>query len=246
MNPMIIAHRGASKQAPENTIPAFECAWHCGADGIEADFRLTKDGHIVCIHDADTVRVGGKNVSIHATTLEDIKKVDVGMLHSKQYANTRIPTIAEVFTTIPYMKSIYLEVKCGPEIIAPLVEQIRITGLSTAQIVIISFNREVIKAIKLKAPYYKAFWLAGLRQTEMGKIVPSSDRVLEILNHIRADGFSSGKDLIDAAFIKRILEEGYEYHVWTVDDVPTAKRFKQWGAQSITTNVPDCVRKNLI
>ena len=57
----IVAHRGASELAPENTLPAFELAWQLGADAIEGDFLLSKDGHIVCIHDSDTKKLAGKN-----------------------------------------------------------------------------------------------------------------------------------------------------------------------------------------
>jgi glycerophosphoryl diester phosphodiesterase len=65
---MIVAHRGASKEAPENTLPAFELAWKQGADAIEGDFHLTQDGHIVCIHDGNTKQVADTNLVIRNTT----------------------------------------------------------------------------------------------------------------------------------------------------------------------------------
>ena len=70
---MIVAHRGASGEAPENTIPAFNLAWKQGADAIEGDFHLTKDGHVVCIHDANTKKVAGKNLVVKDTTLAELK-----------------------------------------------------------------------------------------------------------------------------------------------------------------------------
>ena len=76
--PFLVAHRGASADAPENTIPAFQLAWEQGADAIEGDFHLTADGHIVCIHDEDTQKVAGKKLIVPESTLADLRKLDVG------------------------------------------------------------------------------------------------------------------------------------------------------------------------
>ena len=112
-NPLVIAHRGSSAQAPENTLPAFQLAWAQGADGIEADFLLTKDGHIVCFHDKDTKRLAGRQLAVAAATLEELRQFDVGSIQPQaveralrswkgdQYKGVRIPTIAEVFATVP-------------------------------------------------------------------------------------------------------------------------------------------------
>ena len=66
--PLIVAHRGASRDAPSNTIPAFQLAWKQGADAIEGDFHLSKDGEIVCFHDADTKRVAGTQLVVRQST----------------------------------------------------------------------------------------------------------------------------------------------------------------------------------
>ena len=244
--PMIVAHRGASRDAPENTIPAFKLAWEQGADAIEGDFYQTRDGHIVCIHDKTTKNVTDRDVVIETSTLADLRKLDVGSYRGKDYEGTAIPTIAEVFSTIPEQKTIYIEIKCGESIVPKLLEEIERSGLTQEQIVVISFNRKVIHALKVKAPQYKAFWLSGFKKNNSGKITPSLATVLGILREIKADGFSSDKDIISESFVKRVVEHGYEYHVWTIDDLETARRFKRWGAKSITTNVPGYIRKNLV
>ncbi|MCZ6671925.1 MAG: glycerophosphodiester phosphodiesterase [Verrucomicrobia bacterium] len=236
--PLIVAHRGASADAPENTIPAFELAWEQGADAIEGDFYLSKDGHIVCIHDKNTKKVAGKNRVVKDSTLKDLRRLDVGSFHSKKYKGAIIPTIAEVFSTIPDGKKIYIEVKCGKEIIPTLLKEIRASGLVDDQIVVISFDEEVIQEIKTKAPQFKANWLASFKKDGSGNITPKLETVLSTLKQINANGFSSNHKLITQSFIKSIRDQGFEYHVWTVDDVKTAKRLQQWGALSITTNVP--------
>ena len=243
---MIVAHRGASRHAPENTIPAFELAWGDGADAIECDVRLAKDGHIVCIHDDTTQRVSDGNLVISESTLDDLRKLDAGACCREKYRGTVIPTIAEVFSTIPDAHRIYIEIKCGTEIIPGLLEEINRSGLKQEQIVVISFNTEVIQEIKAKAPQFKVFWLSGFKRYESGKTTPSLETVLETLKHTKADGFDSSKDIIDEPFVRSIMEHGYEYHVWTVDDLETAERFRKWGAKSITTNVPGYMKRNLV
>jgi glycerophosphoryl diester phosphodiesterase len=242
---MIVAHRGASKAAPENTLPAFKLAWKQGADAIEGDFHLTKDGHIVCIHDRNTKKVSGKNLVVRNVTLAELRKLDVGVRHGKAFKGTVIPTIAEVFATIPEQKTIYIEIKCGVEIIPTLLQEIEKSDLTRKQIVVISFDKKVIQALKTNAPRFKASWLSGFKKDKSGKISPSLETILTTLHEIKADGFSSTKNVIDEVLIKSIMEKGYEYHVWTVDDTKTARRFKQWGAKSITTNVPGYLKRTL-
>lgn len=244
-NPLIVAHRGASKDAPENTIPAFELAWKQNADAIEGDFHLTSDGHIVCIHNYDTEKYTGQKLVVQATSLEKLRTLDVGSYHNSRFEGAVIPTIAEVFATIPEGGKIYIEVKCGREIVPTLREAIRNSGLKDDQIVVISFQEEVIREIKRQAPQFKACWLSGFKEDASGHLKPSLQTVLHTLKDIRADGFSSSQEGITEALIKGVQAEGYEYHVWTVDDAATARRFLDWGALSITTNVPGVMRSRL-
>jgi glycerophosphoryl diester phosphodiesterase len=243
--PLIVAHRGASQNAPENTIPAFNLAWKQGADAIEGDFHLTKDGHIVCIHDINTNKVSDKNLVIKDSLLADLQKLDVGRHKGKKFTGTNIPTISEVFTTIPIRKKIYIEIKSDESIVPALVEEIEESGLEIEQVTIISFNEEAIHAFKSAAPQYQAFWLSSFKKDESGSISPSTDTILQTLSRIKADGFSSNKNLINKAIIDTIIEKGYEYHVWTVDKPRIAKRFKSWGAKSITTNIPGIIKRKL-
>ena len=235
---LIVAHRGASAEAPENTLPAFNLAWEHGADAVEGDFYLTKDGEIVCIHDGNTERTTGIRKDVSETTLKELRKLDYGSWKGEQWEGTKIPTIAEVFSTIPPGKKIYIEVKTGPEIIQPLLKEIGKSALQDDQIVIISFDPTVIHAAKVHAPQFAANWLAGLEKDENGEINRSVKKVLTILEEIGADGFSSNFQVIDPSYIQQIMDAGYQYHVWTVNDLKTAQRFKSWGAKSITTDVP--------
>ena len=239
--PLIVAHRGASRDAPENTIPAFQLAWEQGADAIEGDFHLSKDGEIVCFHDADTKRVAGTQLVVRQSTLAELKQQDVGATHGVAFNGTRIPTIAEVFATIPQGKKIFIEVKCGAEIIPTLLNEIDQSGLTQEQIVVISFNKQVIQQLKIKAPQYKASWLCSFNKQETGEITPALATVLKTLKQIQADGLSSNT-AVPASVIEAVSQQGYEWHVWTINDLKTARRMQALGVLSITTDVPGSMR----
>ncbi|MFV2065815.1 MAG: glycerophosphodiester phosphodiesterase family protein, partial [Pirellulales bacterium] len=98
---LIVGHRGASHDAPENTLAAFQLAWQRGADGVEGDFYLTSDGHIVCIHDADTERVAGEKLIVAESTLADLRQLDVGAWKGERWRGEKIPTLEEVLATVP-------------------------------------------------------------------------------------------------------------------------------------------------
>lgn len=242
--PLIVAHRGASRDAPENTIEAFNLAWEQGADAIEGDFHLTRDGHIVCLHNSTTEHVANANLVIRESTLAQLRELDVGAYRGEAFKSSVIPTLAEVFSTIPDGRKIYVEVKCGTEIIPALIEEIGKSGLKREQVVVISFSETVIEEFKSQAPAYKAYWLCNFKKEDSGEITPALEIVLETLALAKADGLSSNIN-IPAPVLKSITECGYEWHVWTINDLATAKRFKQWGAQSITTDVPGFLKRNL-
>ncbi|NQU20492.1 MAG: glycerophosphodiester phosphodiesterase [Candidatus Nealsonbacteria bacterium] len=243
--PLIVAHRGASADAPENTLPAFKLAFRQGADAIEGDFRLTADGQIVCIHDADTKRVAGAKLVVAKSTLQQLRTLDVGLWRGVQFKGTTIPTFAEVLAVVPAGKLIYVEVK-GPATMVPrLLEEIGRSGLRNEQVVLIAFDAGVIRAAKDKAPQLKGCWLSGFEKDGWGRVTPSLKTILATLKQTGANGFSSSHEIISEPVVRRIQKEGYEYHVWTVDDLNVAKRFRRWGAGSITTNVPAYIKKGI-
>jgi len=111
--------------------------------------------------------------------------------------------------------------------------------------VLISFSKRMIKTLKKRAPRFKALWLSHFKQDRSGQMVPSVDTVLAALEQIGADGFSSAGNIVGDDLIRRVKAEGYEYHVWTVDDPQAARNFAQHGVTSITTNRPAYIRQTL-
>lgn len=110
--PLIIAHRGASWAAPENTLAAAELAWQEGADAVEADFRLTADGRLVAIHDESTLRVSGVNLPVAETTLGQLRRLDVGAWKDQRWVGQRLATLDEMLATTPPDRQFVIEIKC--------------------------------------------------------------------------------------------------------------------------------------
>lgn len=242
--PFIVAHRGASHDAPENTLPAFKLAWEQGADAIEGDFHLTRDGHVICLHDHDTKRTAGVKRIVKNSSLEELQKLDVGKWKDLRFAGTRIPTFAEVAATVPTDKSFYIEVKCGAEIVPKLLEEIRISKLKHEQIVVISFSSEVLRELKRHNQNIRAIWLSSFKKSN--PLDPSMGEILKTLDFIKADGFSSKADKrLTSDFLAPLRVNDFEYHCWTVDDPNVAQKFLLLGTQSITTNRPAFLRKAL-
>ncbi len=118
---VIVAHRGASFDAPENTLAAFRLAWEQKADGIEGDFYVTKDQQVVCIHDADTKRTAGKKLIVAQSTLAELRELEYGKWKDAKFAGEPIPTFADVLSVVPAGKLFVIELKVGPEIV-PLIQ----------------------------------------------------------------------------------------------------------------------------
>ena len=241
--PLIVAHRGASSEAPENTIPAFERAWEQGADAIEGDFHMTADGEIVCIHDEDTKKTTNVPKLVRSSTLAELRELDVGRWFSEKWEGTLIPTIAEVLATIPQGKKIFIEVKCGPEVIPKLLSELERSPVGSDQVVVISYNPQVISALKSTCCQISAMWITEITVTLLGMHYPTPHQLLEALRAMGADGLSTkANKRISKAFVRNILESGYEFHVWTVDKPSVARTFAEMGAYSITTNRPALLR----
>ncbi|MGB4727598.1 MAG: glycerophosphodiester phosphodiesterase [Thermogutta sp.] len=246
----IVAHRGASADAPENTLAAFRLAWEQGADAIEGDFRLTADGHVVCLHDADTKRVTNDQVNwkVSQVTLEQLRTLDVGRWKGEAFAGERIPTLAEVLTIIPPGKKFFLEIKGGPELVEPIQRVLRSSGVDLKQVVIIAFDQDTVLEVRKRLPELKVFWLVSYKRDKAtGRWSPTVDEVFQTLTRIKPYGLDTegNPEVVNRAFVERLRRESYEFHVWTIDDPQLAKVFRDLGADSITTNRPGLIRKAL-
>lgn len=245
--PLIIAHRGASFDAPENTLAAFRLAFAQGADGIEADFRLSNDGEIVCIHDATTRRTAGTSRRVATHSLDELRRLDFGGWKGPQWQGERIPTLAEVLTVIPTGKKLFIECKDGMEIIAPLRKLLKTTTIDTEQLRFLAFDAPLLAALKQNFPSIKSclnleYHRAGL----IGPWRPLPKEILRIMADCKADGLSSqAHSLIDNEFVEHLHATGRELHIWTVDFLTAARHYQLLGVDSLISNRPGTIRQGL-
>lgn len=234
----VIAHRGESADAPENTMAAFRLAWERGVPAIELDVHLTRDGVLIASHDADTKRTTGEPKVIKQSTLAELQTLDAGRWKGERWAGEKMPTLDEALATIPDGGRCFIEIKVGPEAIPALVETVLRSGKRPEQLVIISFHAETIAEAKRQLPELKAYYLSSFRQDEQsGTWHPKVEQLIETAREIKADGLDlSAEGPIDEDFVQRIRAAGLELFVWTVDDPAEAQRFAAMGVDGITTN----------
>ncbi len=245
---LIIGHRGASNDAPENSIASFKLAIEQGADGFEGDYWLNADGHVMCLHDADTKRVAGKKLSVTKAPFAQLRALDIGKQKDAKWRGQRIPTLEEVLTVVPVGKKVFLELKSGPEVVGPMANVISKSSVSPEQIVFISFHADAIAECKKQMPQIKALWLCGFKEKKGGKKPPTVEEVAATIKRIHADGLDAEAvpDYVNAAFLERLKELGcHEFSVWTVDDPKLAKFYADLGVWSITTNRPGWLREQM-
>ncbi|HEY4232085.1 MAG TPA: glycerophosphodiester phosphodiesterase [Lacipirellulaceae bacterium] len=246
--PKIIAHRGASADAPENTLAAFHLAWEQGADGIEGDFRVTADGRIVCIHDADTHRTCGVRRIVSATLLDDLRELDAGLWKGERWRGERIPVLEEVLAIVPKGKQVFLELKTGTEIVTPLADVLAGAPMDAGQITLMSFDGAVVRACKQRMPQFKCLWLTSYKQQDNGHWRPTVLGVIESIAQSLADGLGSENrpKIVDDDFVAQLRAARInEIHIWTVDEPIEAVHYRRLCVASLITNRPDSLRSKL-
>jgi glycerophosphoryl diester phosphodiesterase len=245
MKPLIIAHRGASYNAPENTLAAVKLAWQMDADGIEIDVHLTRDGQMVVFHDDNTRRFGGSRKPISQCDYSELLKLDVGRFMGEQFKYERIPLLAEVISTVPENKILVIEVKSGPETVLPLQAIIHESRINLRQVEFISFKRDTIIETKKAFPGCRAMRLYELVQIPLTKIIyPSMDRMINEVKEDKLDGLDiSLVPAINQSFINKIMDNCLYLYFWTINDLDQATFLFEAGVDAVATDRPDWLRE---
>ncbi|MEY3609129.1 MAG: Glycerophosphoryl diester phosphodiesterase [Verrucomicrobiota bacterium] len=247
----IVAHRGASHDAPENTLAAQLLAWEQGADLVETDVHLTRDGELIVIHDKTTPRTTGRPGVVAELTLAELRSYDAGSWKDPRFRGERLPTLDEQLTRIPAGKRMLVELKIGPEIVPALARSLARCGATPATVTLISFNAATLREVRRALPAYRTLYLMGYKAPAPGDPkAKAPPRIEEVIAEALAAGFS-GLDLqhtwpLTSDEVARIRAAGLELHVWTVDDLAVARRWINLGVASITTNRPGWLRAELV
>ena len=242
----IIAHRGASHDAPENTLSSMKLAWEQKADAVELDLWLSEDGKLVVIHDSDTKRFGGRTNKIATQTWEELQRVDVGGWKNPRFKGERIPTLESILETIPSGKRAVLEIKCGPEIIPEFVRVIRASGRKPAELAVISFNFDTLRESKMKLPELEHYFLSDYKTNAATGHLPELAPLIAQAKAAKFDGLDlQFRWPIDKMFVENVKSAGLKLLVWTVNDPRVARRMVDAGVDGITTDRPFWLREQL-
>lgn len=242
----IIAHRGASHDAPENTLAAFRLGWEQQADANELDLYLTRDGRPVVIHDATTRRTTGMFGYVNELRLRELKELDAGSWKHERFAGEPIPALDEALALTPAGKRWLIEIKCGVEVLPALKQTVEATGKLPEQFALIAFNYDTLRAAKQLMPQLKTYWVVSAGKSKTTGKPPALD---DLIRRATAAGFT-GLDLdyrfeLTAAQVTGIKQAGLEVLTWTVNDLAVAKALVAAGVDGITTDRPRWLREGL-
>lgn len=245
--PLIIAHRGFSANAPENTLAAFQIAIDAGSDGVEFDVQLAKDGVPVVIHDTNLKRLGRRSENIADLTSKQLGKIDVGSWFNAQYpkkarlefARATVPTLAQVLklyekTTCP----IYIELKCDEATYEPLTatvcDAIRDSSM-LPRMIIKSFKLAAIPLVRHLLPDVQT---AALFEPSVMAILRKRKYLITMAREFGAHQISLHYTLATPKLTALAAEAQMPVTIWTADDPKWISRCRERGITSLITNAP--------
>ncbi|EHP70214.1 glycerophosphoryl diester phosphodiesterase [Metallosphaera yellowstonensis MK1] len=228
--PMIVGHRGAPLEAPENSIPSFILAKQIGASAIELDVHLSKDGVPVVIHDSIVVNDDGSKRKINEMYLEEIRKVNLAHLYHGKYSDVRIPTLRDVFNEvgrIKYCIEIKKSYKIYPNIEGKVLDIVDSLGLRDYVEITSNDYDSVLKIRELDPDI-----VVGMGY--LGKV----KWILDIAKRLEVNWLHVQYDLISEEDVELVHDEGMKINAWTVNDVFVANELANYGVDAITTDDP--------
>lgn len=235
--PLVIAHRGASADAPENTIAAFELALEQGADGIELDVHLSADGHPVVIHDFTLERTTNGSGPVSARRVRDLKRLDAGGWRDGRFLGQRIQTLQEVLERFRDRARFWVELKAGSRVYPGIEERV----VSTLEIY------DVVDRALVQSFDHDAIALARSlsREIRLGVLVEKAPVPDALLAPGIASAICPGQDLMTEGLLAKIREAGLECYVWTVNEPALMDRLVSWQVSGIITDRPGVLSARL-
>ena len=225
----VIAHRGASSYAPENTFAAFDLALEMGVQHLELDVQFTSDGHIVVIHDSNVDRTTTGSGPVTSHTLAALRELDAGSWFGPQFAGERIPTFDEVLARYKGRAHIHTEIKGQSVGLSErTADLIRKHGMEE-HVTITSFQSKRLEEMRAYAPELPLGWL--VREV--------SDSVIAQARGMAVTQFCPRGDAITAELVRRLHDEGFNVRAWAVSTEEIMQHVVRAGADGMTVNFPD-------
>lgn len=241
----ILAHRGANRAAPQNTIPAFLKAIEMGAHGVENDVHLTADGRLVIVHDYEIDNMSNGKGKVSDYTLEELKGFDFGSYFSPDFEGTRIPTLEEFLDIADPFEIINIEIKSpekkGTDIVGKTVEAVKAFGLLD-RLIISSFDADLLTEVKGIDSKIKTGLLYSPDSPIIEKIF---DDPFGFAKSIKADALHPFCFYVDEEYIETAHKNGFIVNPWCVNLPAGIKAMDDWGCDGIITDVPDVCAQTL-
>ena len=242
----IIAHRGASGHAPENTFTAFQLAWEQGADGIELDIHLSQDGRIMVHHDTTTLRTGRETLVIADTCSSVLRELDVGSWYDSRFKDERIPFLEDVLAKIPIHGLVLIEIKSDPNIVPVLHTIISDFVALQPRIALISFELTTLLACQAALPLIPCYLVTACERTDGHNHFPEHNSgLITLAQRHKLAGLDPDYRGITAEFAASVHAAGLQLMTWTVNDPAAAKHMQAMGLAAITTDYPLEIRHAL-
>jgi glycerophosphoryl diester phosphodiesterase len=231
---LIFAHRGANREAPENTLPAFQAALDMGVDGVELDVQYSSDGRLMIFHDfnLETISNGAGSVTSH--TFEELRALDVGSSFGPQFAGTCMPVLEEVLDLLKGRLLINIELKSfdmASTLGHDVVEAVRARDMA-GQVVLSSFNPFTLRRAKTAGHEIECAYLTA-------PDLPYWMRSGLTLRMCLADGLHPDVKMVDAAYMARARKRRMPVRVWTVNEEEEMRRMIELGVDAIITDAPE-------
>ena len=226
----IMAHRGSSKAAPENTIAAFRKAIDDGADWIELDVQEDADGNVVVLHDSDFMKTAGNSLKIWDATHDEINEIDIGSWFGAEFSDERVPLLAEVLEVCKGKIGVNIELKYyGREVALEkrVVQVVEKAGMED-EVMVMSLKMDGVRAMRELRPDWRIGLLMSVAAGNLEKL--------------DVDFLAVNAAFADQTLIRRAHKTGKEVYVWTVNDGPTMSAMISRGVDGLLTDKPALAR----
>lgn len=231
-NPTVMAHRGLSADAPENTLYAFSDAISVGADFIELDVQQTRDGVLVVMHDSNLKRTTGVNKDIWDVDYADIQNLDAGSWFDPAYANARIPTLEETLQFVDKRAKLNIEIKPtkhGSDMLEQDVAELITRYQYTDACYVTSFSYGSLKKVKEANPEIRTGYLMSVAYGQFYSLK-------------YADAFSLNKVFVTSQVVNAAHQQGKQIFAWTVNSMSEVRSLCNLHVDSIITDDPVMVQ----
>ncbi len=240
--PKIIAHRGASSMAPENTMASFRKAMDIGVDMVEIDVHLTQDDHLVVLHDSTLERTTNGNGPVSEINFEDLRKLDAGTWFDASFENERVPAIQEVFDLIGGKCGLLLEIKVAKSS-RPGLAKAALKAIDEANAqgwaVVQSFDDEILFEINEINPSIVTHKLIVEKPPIFPGVIDTSGINFGTLaKYKNQKAINCNHRFLGKKLIRKFHNHGFATFAWTVNEVEKGKKLMEWGVDGLITNYP--------